>query len=343
MFGKRNISDVLSFESNFQIFLDCDQLPLFQLTFQSRVCFYVMQNLSDDVLTQKLGLVAISLNQHLPTGMNIIQNSDWRVAARKIMHCMPIRVAAIHICLPDSSLWARTLKALVLIAVGRQRRPRLRFHLGTISEAYRSLSEHGIPNDSLPLLNDNRHKLKTHYKWMATIQAKESIQSSGQPFEGIECPLASDVLFGKGQFIQSHPGNVGMRYLLELNYETYNACETRHEKSCIIHQIVHDIEAAGGRFLKEDPLGYWVLVSKREALTKVSMAFRDFRKRLSQGKSVLPPRADINMMNFVENMDTAETKEVKRASSKIPAPSKRFLAVVQQQVRPAAKRQRGIF
>jgi hypothetical protein len=206
-------------------------------------------------------------------------------------------------------------------------------------ELRQSLSAYHLPIDAIPIVTDKKLRLTAHDKWVTIMQAKEAAHREGVPFDGIECPIAKDVLFGKGQLIQSHPGNIGMRCLLEGKYEAYNACETRHEKSCISHEIYNSIQGAGGRFLREDSLQYWVIVGKSEALNKISMAFRDLRKRLSQGKTVLhrpPAEGESNKEKGRLSLRT------KRAPPDMSASSKAFLEVVEEQLRPAAKKRYGV-
>ena len=251
----------------------------------ARVYLYVSQCLSDDIFSQRRGLVSVSMpgkdyiKKMLPSSQNVdseplIDNASWRLAARRIMMALPIRIAAIHVVIPQPEMTDR-IKALVLLSMGCQLRPRVRFHLGMQTECHRSLSKFGIPVDYLA-------SCKAHQKWITMMQAKENMQHDFGSFPWIECPNTIDVVFGKGQMNQTHHGNRGMLKLIAQYYVRYNSA-SKVDKTCIAHLIHGDIEAEGGRFLKQhETLGYWTRVSKDEALKKIAMGFRDYRKKLAK-------------------------------------------------------------
>lgn len=160
----------------------------------------------------------------------------------------------------------------------------------------------GIPVEHLPtnLRVGNIHKakknpsvsptMKNHLKWCAMQQAKDKVLTALQETDGggmaaatdflesiVECPRAEDCLFGKGMPIMKHPGNVEMRRLLEPRYERYEAAEYR-DKAAIAWEVVNEIKGGSGRFLKEDPDGWFVQVSDELARQKISIAFRDMKR-----------------------------------------------------------------
>ena len=68
-------------------------------------------------------------------------------------------------------------------------------------------------------------------------------------------PHSNDVLSGRGGRINSHPGNIQYRKLVESYKHTYLNPQTKKmEKSRIASKIVEQIREIGGRFLKEEEI-----------------------------------------------------------------------------------------
>jgi hypothetical protein len=99
----------------------------------------------------------------------------------------------------------------------------------------------------------------------------------------VECPRHEDCLFGKGEPIMKHPGNIAMRQLLLERWERYEKAAFRDKKG-IAWEVVEKIKRGTGRFLREDPDGgYWfVEVEDDVARQKVSNAIRDMVQRKRQ-------------------------------------------------------------
>jgi hypothetical protein len=149
------------------------------------------------------------------------------------------------------------------------------------------LKSFGIPIELLPtnVETNTKDALKNHRKWCQMRKAKEqlSIESPGTDCESfiVECPQHEDCLFGKGQAIMKHPGNVAMRKLLETRQDRWEAAAFK-DKSGLTWEVVHEIMRGGGRFLREDSNGWFVEVEDEVARSKVSIAFRDMVKRTRQ-------------------------------------------------------------
>jgi hypothetical protein len=104
---------------------------------------------------------------------------------------------------------------------------------------------------------------------------------ASQPFTfpWIECPSQQDVLLGRGRPIMNHKGNVIMRELVGSKLSRFNAATQKHVRTSIIEEVVREIQARGGRFLREDPNmnGFWIEVDIIAARQKVGIYFRDLR------------------------------------------------------------------
>mmetsp|Transcript_20101 Transcript_20101/g.37574 ORF Transcript_20101/g.37574 Transcript_20101/m.37574 type:complete len:222 (-) Transcript_20101:34-699(-) len=107
------------------------------------------------------------------------------------------------------------------------------------------------------------------------------LQTKYEHLSIVECPHHEDLLFGKGQAIMKHPGNVAMRRLLETRLDRWEVAPFK-DKSGITWEVVNVIVQGGGRFLKEDGNGWFVQVEDEVARQKVSIAFRDLVKRTRQ-------------------------------------------------------------
>mmetsp|Transcript_7586 Transcript_7586/g.12016 ORF Transcript_7586/g.12016 Transcript_7586/m.12016 type:complete len:112 (-) Transcript_7586:1589-1924(-) len=102
-------------------------------------------------------------------------------------------------------------------------------------------------------------------KWCEMRREKEK-QPKGENI--IECPLREDILFGKGQTVTKHPGNVGMRKLVEARMDQYQVAVFK-DKSRLAREVVAEVKAGGGRFLKECSHGLFVEVDDETARKKV--------------------------------------------------------------------------
>jgi len=99
---------------------------------------------------------------------------------------------------------------------------------------------------------------------------------------------ASDVLFGRGTVVASHPGNRTFRKIVQSKLLMYDAAKSKREKKSITLSIVHEMkEQLHLRFLKEDKTtGFWIEVTNNEiAQQKVAQALRDLRTARRPSKS----------------------------------------------------------
>mmetsp|Transcript_13286 Transcript_13286/g.23902 ORF Transcript_13286/g.23902 Transcript_13286/m.23902 type:complete len:521 (+) Transcript_13286:142-1704(+) len=240
---------------------------------------YMWQNLSDDEDSQKLGIILV-LNLS-----NMVQNAndtEDKTNIGKLLQSIPGRYAAIHLCLPDAPLF-NAIKGTFMLLMGKANRFRARIHVGSPTEIRYSLRSFGIPTECLPVNLENNCKqyLKSHLKWIDTLQAKD-IARKNCSLEAlssiIDCPRRQDCLLGKGRLIMKHPGNIEMRQLLEAKLSKWESA-TIKEKAGVSWEVVREVKELGGRFLKEDPNGWYVEVADEAARQKVSIGFRDLVKR----------------------------------------------------------------
>lgn len=89
-------------------------------------------------------------------------------------------------------------------------------------------------------------------------------------------PSINDVLSGRGGKINDHYGNRQFRAIVHEFKERYNLTDKKNSKASIAREVVSQITALGGRFLRLDPVsGYWIDEIESNALKKTSQALRE--------------------------------------------------------------------
>jgi len=95
----------------------------------------------------------------------------------------------------------------------------------------------------------------------------------------VRTPHPHDVLSGRGGRINSHPGNVHFREIIDAYKRQYLDPRTKKtEKARIAARIVQSVRTLepGGRFLKEDPhTGLWMEIGDERAWKKAGQALRE--------------------------------------------------------------------
>jgi len=93
-------------------------------------------------------------------------------------------------------------------------------------------------------------------------------------------PTKFDVLNGRGQGVQRHPGNVKYRTLIFVNKGLYAKCP-KADKAKISKGIVAAVRALGGRFLELDERGgLYRDIGDKKAYIKTSQALREGQTRI---------------------------------------------------------------
>ncbi|KAL3807244.1 hypothetical protein ACHAXA_007977, partial [Cyclostephanos tholiformis] len=96
----------------------------------------------------------------------------------------------------------------------------------------------------------------------------------------ITSATARDVLNGRGQGVQRHPGNTKYRTLVFVNKGLYAKC-TRNDKLKISKGIVAAVRKVGGRFLELDERsGIYIDIGDKKATEKTSQALREGQTKI---------------------------------------------------------------
>lgn len=104
------------------------------------------------------------------------------------------------------------------------------------------------------------------------------LQHNNMNRQYITTPTSLDVISGRGSGIQNHIGNVKFRELVSSRKKEYADAE-KFKKLCISKEIVAQIRAKGGRFLKESETTLttqlYVDIGDKKAWAKTSQTLRD--------------------------------------------------------------------
>lgn len=115
---------------------------------------------------------------------------------------------------------------------------------------------------------------EAHLKWLSRQQRLENEEGH---IPRVLIPSNKDVLKGRGRGVQNHIGNLRFRHLVAERQKEYDANDMFGAKGIVASNVMEAIESEGGRFLKDDGVG-WVQLNDTDAREKISMTFRSQRK-----------------------------------------------------------------
>ena len=120
-----------------------------------------------------------------------------------------------------------------------------------------------------------------------------------------------DVLYGRTPEEQCHPGNIRLKNCIDLHRAKY-AEANKANKSKIIRQIVNVV---GGRFLKKNKDGHYIVISPRGAREKVGLAMRE---SMEPNKASSKPSSSSSKKNTSSNNNCSEQKSPTVAAPLLP-------------------------
>ena len=142
---------------------------------------------------------------------------------------------------------------------------------------------HGIPSDQVPITASGRIKTTNHQRWVKFQREKEdTIQMGLPPFEGVDCPLVTDIPIGNAghnNSFKNNPGNAIYRDVMEVYFNRYEAATDTQEKTRITWKVLEELKHAGVRILVRDRRGWWTVASTNKSREKIAHDFREYRKR----------------------------------------------------------------
>jgi len=202
---------------------------------------------------------------------------------------VPIHIAAIHLCLDDPNQYI--LIRAGLATINAKLRARIRVHYGSHLECQYLLSTYGVLAQTLPLTATYEIDMHRHLKCIESCfrDSQDGSRSTISRITGIE-PKADDVLL-MGYKTSNNLGNHRLRERVKELFLQYNA-GTYEQKRHLLDGLIASIHNSGGRFLKQDKESVvWQEVTLKEARTKVTQIFRNYKRRLGTPRSTVtvPP------------------------------------------------------
>jgi hypothetical protein len=267
--------------------------------------FYMSMVAAEDEANQKNGLV------HIVYGLGMAQppidssaehgNIDEKyeiLGYTSITTCLPLRWDAVHFVTDSRAL--QHGPALYVNTIGWHVRARLRVHVGSHLECQYGLLSFGVPSMLLPFTDECELKTNNHKKWIQRRLVKDHEILRRQQsnalyvFPGIDLPGRNDVLLGKGQPLQDHPGNRRLHEIMHSYFDEYNSAPKDGGRANVARKIMYELKnsctfggVGGGnnrnvcRFLQLSEIcGWWEEVTDEDALIKtVCNRIRNLRQR----------------------------------------------------------------
>lgn len=242
-----------------------------------------------DVETQKKGCVWIFRNID---GCKVTAEHIRKMS--QVRNAIPSKFVGGHLCYSNPEL--RPFVTGVALLSSEQEQIRFRSHCGTPEQIDFELQMFGIPSQLFPVQKDGSCCTKKHCQWLALLRSQEAAEE--EVYQSIqrkkkkattakevsliksldegERPRRFDVLFGRSRQAREHTGTQRAYHIVEMHFETYEKIG-RWQKTEVAEKIVSLIHEAGGRFLRQDGKGSWVLTDDAEARKKVAHWFRHMR------------------------------------------------------------------
>lgn len=272
-----------------------------------RVTLYMHWALGVDEESQRKGIVGIicwpSITEAVSPDKFAIVYSPRELPqhinlSTRMFECLPVRMAVVHVCLPDKPIYHMMRSGIALSMRGLS--SRLKFHCGDSVEIQYHLHGYGIPVDQIPITDTGNIKTKNLLQWIRVRKFLESNSSNGVTSSdsessgnsamhlAIDCPNMNDVIFRGKHACLSHPGNAMFRGLIESKHEEHNKATTTDAKVQLTWDIIGEVETKNGRFLVWDKNGCWREMTNRNQIrTKVAGALKDHKRRLKARQNLI--------------------------------------------------------
>jgi hypothetical protein len=230
-----------------------------------------------DEKVQKKGLVGLMFF----VGKTIGVRFDVVKKVYQTRLAVPHRLDALHICYGSKKL--RPVVSGLRVFLDKRGRTRSRVHVGDEQHVLFQLQTYGIPiPEDSPLRRVNgEFQLTWHHNFLQLKQAQErelAVAETDLETTKILLPHRFDVLFGRGNKVRCHTGNLRALHLVNLWKTRYDGAANRSKKAEISERIVSIVHESGGRFLEWEDNG-WVEVEDEMARDKIAHYFRNARRQ----------------------------------------------------------------
>ena len=134
------------------------------------------------------------------------------------------------------------------------------------------MTTYGIPVNVLPISVAGEVKDTNQAKWVAKWKLREDSRECTNEWIGL--PGKQDILVGRGGMINQHQGNQHLRQVIHGNMDEYKRIG-KGEKQKLCARVKEELEATGISFLKQEKSGWYIRVTEKEAMSKLSNSFRN--------------------------------------------------------------------
>jgi hypothetical protein len=249
---------------------------------KARIFLYFQSVVSEDVETQKHGLVLI-----FAAGEEIHEQfvGEYRDDFVNIVKNPPYRVAVCHQSLPDGPKY-QILNALwFLVLASKDERVRTKFHrdLSLLETQYKLLT-YGIPVHLIPRTHSGNIKVKNHSQWINNRIAIDQIRDTSIDVTNLDCSIIShpgrhDVFFSNRSNM-SNPGNVEFLEDVKARLDIFLSNPDLDSRQKILDEIVACVETRDGRFLQLQKGGWWEELPPDEVHEKIENYIHNCHRRL---------------------------------------------------------------
>ena len=206
-----------------------------------------------------------------------------------ITGCAPVRCCSVHYC--DESNQPSEIASTVEM-YDLKARLRTRSHVmenGNYKKLFIELMTFGLPTSLLPIdENGMLHldNLKYHQlfleqrKELESQRRKQNSKAQTEQTRYVTSPHSLDILYGSKALQMGHVGNAKYNGVIADRYDEWDE-QHRLDKKEFHVKIYDEIGRYGGRLLGMQNTG-WVELSSKDAIDKISQAFRNRRRTVTQ-------------------------------------------------------------
>jgi hypothetical protein len=110
------------------------------------------------------------------------------------------------------------------------------------------------------------------------ISAQVNVPQTASPKNDV------DVIYGRGNHLKKHPGNIKYRSLVQALKEYYVIMNKKHIVSKLLYEAIR-CQNPAGKFLSEQAVGKYVELDEAAAIRKISQCFRENQRSVKTGMS----------------------------------------------------------
>jgi len=244
----------------------------FDSALRFKILLYLLWAAGDDNETQSKGVVVILWPVAEIAVKHLKRQELIRETQKKWLRGFPTRACAFHFCVSDTTFF-QTLTLVFAAMLTKSLLPRIKFHVGQLTELQYLVKGYGIPVDHIPLTTTGNVKTQNLRVWLKLRRTLED-RNEESAENIIECPYSNDVLFRPSKLIKGHPGNVKFHSLIEYYHEKGLGITAASKK------IINDISEDDGRVLVWEKRGWWTkVIDPGQMQFKVFVSYRDYKKK----------------------------------------------------------------